>query len=192
MQLAAGLACCDAFRACMLVLPLVTPLTAAAAAALANCAVVQEGDVMQLLQMDVDDDSQHTAALLSRSASAAAAAPAAPASRASSLGISAGHSDVSGSHSLRAQAAAGASKQAAAGAAAAAAGGTAGGFSFQMFGKDLTNSSKPQQVRCWMRLCLLCCCLCCSCKDYAWVVGACLALVLLQASLELEWRRLHV
>jgi hypothetical protein len=125
--------------------------------------LLQEGDVMQLLQMDVDEDSQHTAALLSRSASAAAA----PASRAGSLGITPGHSDVQGSHSLRAQAAAGASKQAAAGAAAAAAGaagGAAGGFSFQMFGKDLTNSSKPQQVR--MRLvgvavlygALYCCC----------------------------------
>jgi hypothetical protein len=105
--------------------------------------LLQEDDVMQLLQMDADEDSQHTAALLSRSASAAAA----PASRAGSLGISPGHSDVQASHSLRAQAAAGASKQAAAGAAAAgAAGGAAGGFSFQMFGKDLTNSSKPQQV----------------------------------------------
>jgi hypothetical protein len=108
--------------------------------------LLQEGDVMQLLQMDVDEDSQHTAALLSRSASVAAA-PKAPPSRAGSLGITGGHSDAiaSGSHSLRAQAAAGASKQAAAGAAAAAAGG-AGGFSFQMFGKDLTNSSKTQQV----------------------------------------------
>jgi hypothetical protein len=107
--------------------------------------LLQECDVMQLLQMDVDEDSQHTAALLSCSASVAAA----PASRAGSLGISTGHGDVQASHSLRAQAAAGASKQAAAGAAAAAGGavgGAAGGFSFQMFGKDLTNSSKPQQV----------------------------------------------
>jgi hypothetical protein len=102
---------------------------------------------MQLLQMHVDEDSQHTAALLSRSASVAAA-PMAAASRAGSLGISTGHSDLQPSHSLRAQAAAGASKQAAAGAGATAnaAGGAAGGFSFQMFGKDLTNSSKPQQV----------------------------------------------
>ncbi|KAF6263191.1 hypothetical protein COO60DRAFT_1671934 [Scenedesmus sp. NREL 46B-D3] len=106
-----------------------------------------EGDVMQLLQLDVDDDSQHTAALLSRSASAAAPLnTTAAANRAGSLGLSAGQRDVSGSHSLRAQAAAGATKQAGAAAAAGAAGTGAAGFSFQVFGKDLTNSSKPQQA----------------------------------------------
>lgn len=115
---------------------------------------LQHGDdVIQLLEMDIDEDSQHTAALLSKSASLATAAVLGP-TRASSLGLGVGAGSDSNIGSLRAQAAAGAAKQKALGAAAAGAvkhagAGAGGGFTFQMFGKDVTNSSKPAQVSCW-------------------------------------------
>lgn len=123
--------------------------------------LLQDGDdVMQLLQMDmVDEDSQHTAALLSKAASAPAAAVAA---RQGSDLLQptlqlAGHSMPAQSRlagsKLKQQT--GPGKQPApavdaaapGGGASSKAGGSAGGFSFQVFGKDLTNSNKQQKSK---------------------------------------------
>jgi hypothetical protein len=94
---------------------------------------------MQLLQMDVDEESQHMTALLSRSTSAAAAA-----------NVPLGHTS---SGSLGAAASKGSNSTAAGSNLRHASGpdngrGAAGGFHFQMFGQDVTNSSKqvPSKV----------------------------------------------
>lgn len=120
-------------------------------------AMLQDGtDVMQLLQMDmIDEDSQHTAALLSKAASAPAAVPntAEQGSRSvAAVVLAVGHSmpaqvRVLGSK-LRQQT--GPDRQAGSTTAAAGGskvGGSAGSFTFQMFGKDLTNSSKQQGAK---------------------------------------------
>lgn len=102
--------------------------------------------------MDVDEDSQHTAALLSKSASAPAAVPGASAPGSSeparaSVPIIANslpaQARLGGGSKLRNQS--GPAKEP--GAAAVQAGGSAGGFTFQMFGKDLTNSGKQQPAK---------------------------------------------
>eukprot|EP00775_Hariotina_reticulata_P002800 gene2800-3093_t len=89
-----------------------------------------EADVMQLLQMDVDEDSQHIAAMLSRSASAAVAVLGHTNSGSLAAAPGIGSNSAAGGSNLRHVSGPGNSKGAA-----------AGGFHFQMFGQDVTNNS---------------------------------------------------
>lgn len=142
-------------------------LGVAAAAQATRCLCVaallpQDGDIMQLLQMEVDADSQHTVELLTKSASMPAALPAAAADAA------AGTRDIARAASSRAPSnlrhasgpgpgpqkagpdgaarAAGASTSGSGRAGAAAAAGA--GFSFKIFGKDVgSGGGAPLQVR---------------------------------------------
>lgn len=124
--------------------------------AVALACVLQDGDIMQLMQMEVDADSQHTVELLTKSASLHTAPSGSSAGLGLGLGLApAGSSDVGravggtrGPSNLRhasgpapagqqdggAGAGAGAGVGSRPGGSAAAA---AGGFSFKMFGKEL-------------------------------------------------------
>lgn len=117
---------------------------------LTACAIwhMQDGDIMHLMQMEVDADSQHTVDLLTKSASMHSAPSAdAAASRDIARAGSRGPSNLrnatgpgGGAQEAGAgvsAAAAGSSKAGAGRPAAAAAAGGGGGFNFKMFGKDL-------------------------------------------------------
>lgn len=101
---------------------------------------LQDGDdVVQLLHMDmVDEDSQHTAALLSRSIFATAAAHASDPVSSAAMQFGAGLSRAPSSK-LKHQTGPGKEPSSAVSRGADAA---ADSFTFQMFGKDLTNSSR--------------------------------------------------
>lgn len=125
--------------------------------------LLQDGDIMQLLQMEVDADSQHTVELLTKSASMPAALPAAAADAAAGSHNMARAASSRAPSNLRHASGPGPGPQKAGpvGAAAAAAGATASGsgragavaagagFSFKMFGKDVNSSGggAPLQVR---------------------------------------------